>query len=158
MSMHGTAVDDAPGTGSPEWEQRLALRSFAFDRLSAIAAVLDGSGVIIDTNEAWRLFAHLNDGTVSSTGPGVSYLDVCDRAAAGGTEGAAAVAAGLRQILAGEREHFALEYPCPSPDEDRWFLLEASSAPVAGGAGLVLFHVNTTSRKLLVRAARDHGR
>jgi diguanylate cyclase (GGDEF)-like protein len=129
--------------------QRLELRSFAFDRLSAIAAVLDGSGVIVDTNEAWRLFGHLNDGPIRSTGLGVSYLDVCDRSAASGADGAAAAAAGLRQILDGERERFDLEYPCASPTEDRWFRLQASSAPVADGAGVVLFHVNMTARKLL---------
>jgi diguanylate cyclase (GGDEF)-like protein len=127
----------------------LELRSFAFDRMSAIAAVLDGSGVIVDTNEAWRLFAHLNDGSVRDTGPGVNYLDVCDRAAACGESGAAAAARGLREILDGEREHFDLEYPCASPDEDRWFMLQASSAPVAGGAGVVLLHVNITARKAI---------
>jgi diguanylate cyclase (GGDEF)-like protein len=143
-----------------ERAQRLELRSFAFDRLTAIAAVLDESGVIVDTNEAWRLFAHLNDGSIRSTGPGVNYLDVCDRAAACGAGGAAAAAAGLREILDGAREHFDLEYPCASPNEDRWFLLQASSAPVANGAGVVLFHVNMTARKaiedrLAVDAERD---
>ena len=129
--------------------QALELRSFAFDHLSAIAAVLDGSGVIVDTNEAWRLFAHLNDGPVPSTGVGVNYLDVCDRAAAAGADGAAEVAAGLRQILDGRRERFDLEYPCASPAEDRWFMLQAASAPVTHAAGVVLFHVNMTARKLL---------
>ncbi len=134
---------DAPVTPT------MAMRSFAFERLSAIAAVLDGAGQIVDTNEAWRLFAHLNDGTLRATGPAVNYLEVCDRAAADGVEGAAEVAAGLRQILAGERDQFDFEYPCPSPTEDRWFLLRASSAPVAEGAGVVLFHVDITARKLL---------
>ncbi len=41
----------------------LALRSFAFDHLSAIAAVLDDTGTIVDTNAGWRLFTHLNDGS-----------------------------------------------------------------------------------------------
>ena len=137
-------------------EQTLALRSFAFDRLSANAVVLDDAGVIVDTNEAWRLFAHLNDGPIRTTGPGVNYLDVCDRAAASGTAGAATTAAGLRAILHGESEHFDIEYPCPSPAEDRWFMLQASSAPVADGAGIVIFHVNMTARKMLeVRLASE---
>jgi diguanylate cyclase (GGDEF)-like protein len=82
----------------------------------------------------------------------VSYLDVCDRAGTGAADGAAeaaAVASGLRQLLSGEREHFDLEYPCPSPEEDRWFMLQASAAPVSNGAGVVLFHVDITARKLL---------
>ena len=66
-----------------------AIRSAAFDRLGAIGTVLDADGVIIDTNRAWRLFAHLNDGSSDSTGIGSSYLDVCDRSARdGSSEGA----------------------------------------------------------------------
>ena len=41
------------------------------------------------------------------------------------------------------------EYPCPSSTEDRWFLLQASEAPVADGTGAVVFHVDITARKLL---------
>lgn len=127
----------------------MTLRSFAFDRLSGIAAVLDESGTIVDTNEAWRLFAHLNDGSSMNTGTGVNYLDVCERAAEAGVDAASSVASGLNQILAGEREHFDFEYPCPSPNQDRWFMLQASSAPVSDGGGVVLFHVDITGRKML---------
>ena len=124
-------------------------RSYAFERLGAPAAVLDATGTIVDTNEAWRLFASLNEGIPGTTGPGVDYLQVCDRAYGSGVESAGAVAAGLRGILEGERGSFELEYPCPSPLQDRWFLLHASTAPVHDGAGIVLVHVNITTRKLL---------
>ncbi|MDQ1509621.1 MAG: hypothetical protein QOG50_1465, partial [Actinomycetota bacterium] len=124
-------------------------RSYAFERLGAPAAVLDATGTIVDTNEAWRLFAALNEANPDTTGPGVDYLQVCDRAYGSGVESAGAVAAGLRGILEGERGSFELEYPCPSPLQDRWFLLHASTAPVHDGAGIVLVHVNITTRKLL---------
>jgi diguanylate cyclase (GGDEF)-like protein/PAS domain S-box-containing protein len=124
-------------------------RSYAFERLAAPAAVLDASGVVVETNEAWRLFALLNEALPGTTGPGVDYLQVCDRAYALGVEAAGAVAAGLRTILDGERSSFELEYPCPSPLEERWFLLHASTAPVLDGVGIVLFHVDISTRKLL---------
>jgi len=124
-------------------------RSYAFDRLGAPAAVLDASGVIVETNEAWRIFAVLNEALPATTGIGVDYLDVCDRSCRSGLESAGLVAIGLRSILDGERGSFELEYACPSPIEDRWFLLRASTAPVEAGAGLVLFHINVTARKLL---------
>ncbi|MEO5840436.1 MAG: GGDEF domain-containing protein [Acidimicrobiales bacterium] len=130
-------------------ERVLELRSFAFDRLSAIAAVLDDGGVIVDTNEAWRLFSHLNGGSARTTGLGVNYLGVCDRAAAAGCEDAAEIAVGVRQILAGDRQRLDHDYPCASEIEDRWFMLSAAAAPVANGAGIVLFHVDVTARKLL---------
>jgi diguanylate cyclase (GGDEF)-like protein/PAS domain S-box-containing protein len=129
--------------------ESLLRRSYAFERLGAAAAVLDGDGVIVETNEAWRLFAALNEGSLEATGCGVNYLSICDRAFAAGSESAAAVAVGLRAILRGERASFEVEYACPSPIEDRWFLLRASTAPVHQGAGVVLFHVNITARKQL---------
>jgi diguanylate cyclase (GGDEF)-like protein len=140
---------DMIDAGDARSEAEMAVRSFAFERLGACAVVLDGRGVIVDTNEAWRLFARMNSGTAHGTGPGVNYVAVCDLAAAAGVAGAAEVAAGLRQILAGEIAHLDLEYPCPSPIEDRWFLLQASAAPLVEGAGAVLFHVDVTARKLL---------
>lgn len=127
----------------------LAFRAEAFDRLGACAAVLDSDGVIIDTNQAWRLFAQLNDGSSDTTGVGVNYLDVCDRASAAGVTVSADVAAGLRQILSGERTQIDAEYPCPSPTEDRWFLVQASALPVSEGAGAVVFHIDITARKQL---------
>jgi len=127
----------------------LEVRAAAFDRLGACAAVLDSNGVIVDTNRAWRLFAHLNDGAALSTGIGVNYLDVCDRAAAAGVHVSGDVASGLRQILSGERDQIDAEYPCPSPTEDRWFLLQASALPVCDGAGAAVFHVDITPRKQL---------
>ncbi len=130
--------------------QRLSeLRSFAFDRLSAIAAVLDDDGVIVDTNEAWRLFSQLNGGSAPTTGLGVNYLEVCDRAATAGSEDAGTIASGIRQILSGDRQRFDYDYPCASEIEDRWFMLSASAAPVTEGAGVVLFHVDITARKAL---------
>jgi diguanylate cyclase (GGDEF)-like protein/PAS domain S-box-containing protein len=129
--------------------QSVLRRSYAFERFGAQAAVLDASGIIVETNEAWRLFAALNGGDSGTTGPGIDYLRVCDQADAYGAPAAAAVAAGLRSILQGKRRTFEFEYPCPSPIEDRWFLLHAAAAPVRDGAGVVLFHVNVTAQRLL---------
>jgi diguanylate cyclase (GGDEF)-like protein/PAS domain S-box-containing protein len=136
-------IDSRVVTGDP------GIRAAAFDLLGACAVVLDGNGVIVDTNESWRLFTHLNDGDPNATGIGTNYLAVCDRAAAAGIAGAATVAIGLRQILAGGRLRMDHEYRCPSPTEDRWFLLQASAAPIADGNGAVVFHIDITSHKLL---------
>lgn len=124
-------------------------RAAAFDRLGASAVVVDGDGVIIDTNQAWRLFAYLNDGSIDTTGVGTNYLDVCDRAAAAGAIAGASVADSLRQVLRGEREHVDVEYPCPSPTEDRWYLMQASALPASDGSGAVVFHIDVTAHKQL---------
>ena len=150
LSMHGAAVDDVPGTGSPAWDQQLALRSFAFDRLSAIAAVLDGAGVIVDTNEAWRLFAHLNDGScrppvrgsatstfVTVRRPGEprprrpSPPDCARSSTASATISRSSIRVRRRRRTGGS----CWRHPRP----------RSRTAP-----GVVLFHVNTTRRRLLV--------
>jgi len=143
IDSRGLFLDDRAASVA----RALSVRAAAFDRLGAMVALLDGSGLILDTNEAWRLFARLNDGSASTTGPTVNYLEVCDRAAVNGSCTASVVAAGLREVLAGEREQFALDYLCPSPTEDRWFRIQAWSAPIADGAGLFVFHVDITGRK-----------
>jgi diguanylate cyclase (GGDEF)-like protein/PAS domain S-box-containing protein len=127
----------------------LEVRAAAFDRLGGCAAVLDSDGVIVETNQAWRLFAHLNGGSGSTTGIGVNYLEVCDRAARSGIVVADQVAAGLRQILNGDRNQIDAEYACPSPTEDRWFLMQACALPVRNGAGAVVSHLDITARKQL---------
>jgi diguanylate cyclase (GGDEF)-like protein/PAS domain S-box-containing protein len=127
----------------------LGVRAAAFDRVGASAAVLDGDGFIVDTNRAWQLFARLNDGRGDTTGIGVNYLDVCDRASAAGSAVSADVAAGLREILRGERSQMAAEYPCPSPTDDRWFMVQASALAEPECAGAVVFHVDITERKRL---------
>jgi diguanylate cyclase (GGDEF)-like protein len=126
-----------------------SVRATAFNRLGSSAVILDDQGVIVDSNESWRLFGALNGGSQSETGSGVNYLDVCDRAAINGDPDATQCAVGIRQILSGERERIDLEYPCASPTEDRWFLMQASSAPVANGAGVVVFHIDITARRVL---------
>ena len=143
--------DTVQGNQSIRIDRRtpLGFRAAAFDRLGASAAVLDGDGVIIDTNQAWRLFASLNDGSSETTGIGANYLDVCDRASDDGVAVSAEVATGLRQILRGDRKQMDAEYPCPSPTEDRWFLVQASALPVSEGAGAVVFHIDITAHKQL---------
>lgn len=136
---------------------QLALRSHAFERLDALAVVIDDGGVIVDSNEAWRLFAQLNEGTSGATGIGVNYLEVCDRAARDGDLYASEVAKGLRAILAGDRLQFDFDYPCDGPTESTWFHLQGSFAPVSHGAGAFLLHSDITARKLRERQLEDQS-
>ena len=117
------------------------------DALPDATAVLDPAGTIVDVNQAWLMFAVDNGGQPESTGLGVNYLDLCARSAASGCQDAARVADGLRAVLAGHTVHSELEYPCPSPAVNRWFLLRIT--PLAAGARRrVTSHVNITRRKM----------
>ncbi len=141
---------DASELAAPDSQTRAVwTRASAFDHMDASGVVLDGNGIILETNEAWRLFANLNDGRPGTAGPGVDYLAVCDSATGENEDVAARTAVGLRSVLDGELDRFEIDYCCSSPTEERWFSMQASFAPVTHGAGLVLFHIDITARKLL---------
>jgi two-component system, NtrC family, sensor kinase len=86
----------------------------ALDSLSAHIAVLDESGTIVFVNKTWREFAASN-GAAGNVAEGANYLHVCESAVDLGVEEAAPFAEGIRSVLSGLREEFALEYPCHSP-------------------------------------------
>jgi len=117
------------------------------DALPDATAVLDPAGTIMAVNQAWLMFALDNGGQPESTGIGVNYFDLCERSAAAGCQDAQPVADALRAVLAGDTVHGELEYPCPSPAVNRWFLLRIM--PLGGDVqGAVTSHVNITRRKM----------
>ncbi|MDB5860438.1 MAG: sensor histidine kinase [Ramlibacter sp.] len=129
-----------------------AHRDAIFAALPAHVALLDGQGVIVSVNAAWKKFAVENGMQGPGHGLGTSYLAVCNQGADCGSAEAAQVARGLRELLAGQSRIFEIEYPCHSPDQERWYSLRA--APMGDGAvsGAVVMHHDITAR---VRAARD---
>lgn len=88
-------------------------------------AVLDACGSIQLVNRAWQQFARANgDHELTSTGIGVNYLQVCQKSQ---DETAVKSAAGLKSVLEGSLSQFSLVYPCHSPDEHRWFVMNVKS-------------------------------
>ncbi len=119
------------------------------DSLSAHIALVDASGKIVLTNEAWRSFARANGTPPHEVSEGTNYLDVCDSAGRAGAEEAAAFAGGLRSVLGGRIGEFLMEYPCHTPTGKRWFVARATrflAGEVAEGA--VVAHEDITERRL----------
>ena len=114
-------------------------RQALLDALPAHVAVVDAEGTILDVNEAWQQFASAQGGRLRGS-IGANYLTVCAQARSAAPE-AAAAEAGLRAVLAGERNHARLTYPCPTPTAQRWFEMCARS--MAGG-GAVVSHFDVT--------------
>lgn len=109
-------------------------------------AVLDVNGVIIAANEPWYAFARANDMDLfDQVGIGVNYLEVCRKADPTAPE-AQEVLTGLEGLLNNSLERFELEYPCDSPTEKRWFLMQAVALPAPRG-GVLVSHLNITNRK-----------
>ncbi len=123
--------------------------------LPAHIAVLDRNGQILATNQAWDDFAAQNAAeNEPSVAVGASYLEVCRRAAAN-DDAAKPALDGVEDVLRGRRSLFTLEYPCHSPEDQRWFFMTV--APLGADQGAVVTHMNITERRQ-AREALEHTR
>lgn len=120
--------------------------------LPAHIALLDTEGNIISVNEAWRQFAVANVLCAPEYGVGLNYLTVCDRARGSYAYESHQVADGIRSVLGGEQKSFSIEYPCHSPTEQRWFLLNVTPLTSDTQNGVVVMHLNITESKLAAAA------
>jgi two-component system sensor histidine kinase/response regulator len=123
------------------------------DSVAMPIVLLDATGTILRCNQAWREFGKANGASgVLCRGIDVNYFAACEKAAVGGDRVAAAALAGLHDVLEGRRDVFALEYPCHSPNEERWLVMTAK-ALVSHRRELVVTHSDITQSKVLLRAA-----
>src|SRR5690606_40042085 len=111
-----------------------------FDSITSPIAVIDGSGRIVAVNDAWDRTGADAGADPTRTGVGVNYLAVCEHAAGRSAEGADAIAAGIRSVLAGDLDSFSMDYPCPTPVREQWFSLRVHPSGEVGG-GAVLIHL-----------------
>lgn len=118
------------------------------DSLPAHIAVLDKGGKVVAVNQAWNNFAKANsvEDEIGATGIGQNYIAICEKFAAFEKD-TADVLGNLREIINGRDKEFSYEYPCHSPNEERWFLMQASKMHGSEG-GAVVSHVNITDRKV----------
>ena len=115
--------------------------------------MIDRHGRIIAVNNAWTEFAQNNEATgLAVVAVGANYCDVCRRSAADQDDAEQALA-GIEGVLSGTQEQFTMEYPCHSPQQQRWFLMTVVPLGAARG-GAVITHVNITARKQAEEALR----
>ncbi len=127
-------------------KEEISLIQSAFDALSLTIAVISAEGTIRYVNQEWRRFARANGiehaGTVSE---GVNYLQECRRAVQRGDGSANDALEGIQAVIERKLPEFEFEYPCDSPGEKRWFLMNVR--PVAEGEDFLISHFNITKRK-----------
>jgi signal transduction histidine kinase len=148
------ALEREQAAKEEEAQRRQELQQ-TLDSLSAHIAILDESGEIIAVNGMWRAFAESNGCDPGRVSEGANYLRVCESATGLHAEEAAAFAEGVREVLAGRRANFEMEYPCHSPTERRWFMGRVTPYFCNERAWAVVAHENTTERKLAEEALRD---
>ena len=127
------------------------------DSLTSHIAVLDADGIILSVNESWKRFARENALTAAIPDCiGENYLTVCtgDNLDPESDEQAKAAFAGIREVLRSENDFFNMEYPCHSPDEQRWFIMTVSRLK-GKRHGVVIAHTDITQLKLIQDALRQ---
>ena len=91
------------------------------DGLSTEICVVDESGTITRTNQAWERFVSENNGVTELCGVGVNYLSVCSAPSLAGDKNLAELVDGIRSVLNGSLPEYIAEYQCNAPDKERWF-------------------------------------
>ena len=122
--------------------------------LSPHIAILDGQGTIVEVNAAWDRFAREN-GFVGSGGKGENYLQVCHSDTGHRCGESLSVAGGIRDVMAGRKAEFHLEYECHGPQERRWFVVRVTRFAGDGPVRVVVAHENITERKLAEDSLRE---
>jgi PAS domain-containing protein len=124
-------------------EQELSL-----DELPQHTAIVDRSGAIVAVNRAWKRFAKENGvAEMSKVSEGANYLHVCERATGEHSQYAQSFGEGLRSVLSSQEERFAMEYPCHSPTQRRWFVGRVERFGDGDSPMALVAHEKVTRRK-----------
>lgn len=129
----------------------LLLRS-AIDSLPSHIAMLDEGGTIIGVNYAWQRFGEENQYDHQTHGIGINYIDVCEHTNGHDAEFAGEVAGAIRNVINERETLFKAEYPCHSPNERRWFMLQIARFVWKGEMRVVTAHQNITDLKIAQQA------
>ena len=128
----------------------------SLDALPREVCVLDAAGTVVMTNGAWRTFVVAHAGAGLGVCEGANFLEACRDASAPERVHADAVAAGLRDVLAGVRELFRYEYVCDSAGGHCAFTLTIAGGG-NGGMHALVTRENVSERKRAI-ASRGSGR
>ena len=124
--------------------------SFSYAILDSIEqeiAVIQKDGQIVYVNKAWIRFGE-NNGLPSVNWLQSNYLDICAHAVLSDEPEARDIYAGLVAVIQGVQADFSYEYPCHSPQEKRWFLMNVVGLTGHTDGLFVVIHSNITQRKL----------
>jgi hypothetical protein len=92
-----------------------------FNGRTAQVALLDWSGIILETNSAWDQFGVENGLSRSYQSIGKNYLALCESAIGEDYPSAHEAYLGLLEVMQTNRPKFAMVYPCHSPTIRQWY-------------------------------------
>ncbi|MFZ4538041.1 PAS domain S-box protein [Propionivibrio sp.] len=137
-----------------------AFKNSILNSVAAEIAVVDRDGIIQAVNERWLRFAQENGSEPGRPAPhtdvGSDYL-AFSKAGSESTESMSATSLtsvtarealrGIESVLDGRLPSFSLEYPCHSPQKQRWFTMIVMPLGHNGSQGAVISHTDITDLK-----------
>ena len=135
-------------------QKPLRLACDTLDALAVQLCVLDSAGNVILANKPAGAFAAGSRGIGAVVPVGDNYLAACGKARGSERKDGVAIAAGVRQVIAGDSPLFRHEYVCNSPAGRCQYSLTVTAYPGDGAARVVVSRENVTERK---RAERIPG-
>lgn len=138
-----------------EIQEYIAELKAASDRQTAILnalppniVLLNEAGKIVAVNDSWRKFTLANNLGVPKYGIGYSYIAISEKATGVDELTGKKIAKGIREVIAGIREEFSIEYSCNQESKKVWFQLIVAPLTDKTNKGAVVLHINITDRKL----------
>jgi CRP-like cAMP-binding protein len=155
-------MDPVTGSAILSPGARIALRGSegmalaVLDALPGEVCVIDGTGTVVATNRAWRVFVDSRAGAGFAVREGANFFAACCDATAGDRRLAAAVAAGLRQVLVGARQLCRCQYAELAPGRHGTIALTMARFVAAGAIHALVTResVGKNKRSSAPRAAR----
>jgi len=132
-------------------QKPLRLACDTLDALAVQICVLDSAGTVILANKPAGAFATGSRGIGAAVPVGDNYLAVCDKARGSERVDGIAIAAGVRQVIAGDSPLYRHKYVCNSPAGRCRFSLTATACSGDGAARVVVSRENVTESKRVER-------
>ena len=123
--------------------------------LSAHIAILDATGVILETNNAWLKYGTKNGMPQDFDYRGTNYIKICDATKGDEAKDAHHVARGIRAVIKGDLDEFLYDYPCHSDDGPHWYYMRAIRMSGEGPVRVVVSHEDITALKLTEKELRQ---
>jgi len=126
------------------------------DSIGARLAVLDHEGRIIATNASWNQNLPADWEAWQTGRIGDNYLAVCDAIQGPHAGKVKAMAAGIRDVIAGRQSRFRLEYSIATEGGRYWYTLRVTSFAPGGPRRVVITHSDiTTVQEAIDKAAQN---
>jgi signal transduction histidine kinase len=125
------------------------------DALNEYVAVVDATGTLVETSGRWRTLADGKGDAAESVPVGGNYIAACESIEGSHREAAVQLARGIRSVLRGEPDTFAMESARLLQGDVKWMHSRVRRFVVDGGIYAAISHEDITDRRKSEQELQD---